>query len=681
MNKPSPSPTRTALRRLILVIAVVVGFVIFAYGFKITDINLQETQDPVRQGSLQRAMRELLSPDIFDQDTTTQEASGTFQKECSGQPVEQPAHEEGQPYVQLSPDCGTRNDVVTVEGFNFPANATGRVFLIRPTGDRQPFDLVSDPGNNVFSFDSTGHFSAQISIPNLRGDAGTLHQVEVEALIPTGLPYFSDTTKTVIEKMVETIFLALMATVIALPIAAFVSFLAARNLMKDIRIQLGSILIGFVLLPVGWFIGTLLLGEVGKLGLNLSHNILLGTSGSVALLVGFATVSRSANRIALQPKSMETHLRSIITTIVVIIAATFVLGVIGGIFLWLGARLTEGIPGYIGNMLGVIGTLIQITIVPLAGLVTALYLSSLGMSLTVPVLKGIRGLPSHLAAGVFGAVCGALLMAGVGAIGSLAAFLSVLAPLVAAIMGGATLARLYEWRFEPQRRVNRSASSQLIFFLGAAVIFVLTGHLLNVMQLIVIGRLPPPDFITISAVIGAILGAAGGLTAGMHATFPIGDVVYNVTRTILNTLRSIEPLIMGIVFVIWVSIGPFAGVLALTLHSIASLGKLYSEQIESIDLGPLEAINSTGATRLQTIIYAVVPQIIPPYIAFTMYRWDINVRMSTIIGFVGGGGIGFLLQQQINLLRYDQAGVAVLAIAIVVSILDYASASLRERVI
>jgi phosphonate transport system permease protein len=158
-------------------------------------------------------------------------------------------------------------------------------------------------------------------------------------------------------------------------------------------------------------------------------------------------------------------------------------------------------------------------------------------------------------------------------------------------------------------------------------------------------------------------------------------VIYNAVRTTLNATRSIEPLIMGIVFVIWVGIGPFAGVLALTLHSIASLGKLYSEQVENIDAGPIEAIQATGANRLQTIIYAVVPQIVPPYLAFTMYRWDINVRMSTIIGFVGGGGIGFILQQQINLLQYQNAGVAMLAIAVVVSVLDYASAAIRERMI
>jgi len=78
-------------------------------------------------------------------------------------------------------------------------------------------------------------------------------------------------------------------------------------------------------------------------------------------------------------------------------------------------------------------------------------------------------------------------------------------------------------------------------------------------------------------------------------------------------------------------------------------------------------------------MYAVVPQVIPPFVSFTMYRWDINVRMSTIIGFVGGGGIGFVLQQQINLAQYRGAGVAVLAIAIVVSVLDYLSATIRER--
>ena len=136
---------------------------------------------------------------------------------------------------------------------------------------------------------------------------------------------------------------------------------------------------------------------------------------------------------------------------------------------------------------------------------------------------------------------------------------------------------------------------------------------------------------------------------------------------------------MVIVFVVWVGIGPFAGAVALALHTVAALGKLFSEQVESIAEGPLEAVRATGANRAQVIKFAVVPQIVPPYISFLMYRWDINVRFSTIIGFAGGGGIGFLLQQNIRLLDYRAASAAMLAIAIVVSSMDYISSAVRRR--
>lgn len=137
---------------------------------------------------------------------------------------------------------------------------------------------------------------------------------------------------------------------------------------------------------------------------------------------------------------------------------------------------------------------------------------------------------------------------------------------------------------------------------------------------------------------------------------PITLAIYYITRTLMNIIRSIEPLIWAIIAVIVVGLGPFAGILALTLHSLAALAKLYSEAIESIDPGPIEAIQATGANWIQVIMYAVVPQIIPPFVSFTIYRWDINIRMSTVIGFVGGGGIGFLLQQWIRLLNYKTAG-------------------------
>ena len=154
--------------------------------------------------------------------------------------------------------------------------------------------------------------------------------------------------------------------------------------------------------------------------------------------------------------------------------------------------------------------------------------------------------------------------------------------------------------------------------------------------------------------------------------------IYLLTRTFLNVVRSIEPLIWAIIAAAWVGLGPFAGMIALTLHSIASLGKLYSEAIESIEEGPIEALQATGASRLQVIIYAVLPQVIPPFVGFTVYRWDINVRMSTIIGAVGGGGIGFILIQWIRLGNFDSAGIAVWLIAIAVSVLDYISSQIRE---
>ncbi len=169
--------------------------------------------------------------------------------------------------------------------------------------------------------------------------------------------------------------------------------------------------------------------------------------------------------------------------------------------------------------------------------------------------------------------------------------------------------------------------------------------------------------------------AARNIMSGSWVTMTI----YYITRGILNIIRSIEPLIWALIAVVWVGLGPFAGIIALTIHSIASLGKLYSEAVEGIDSGPIEAIQATGANRLQTIMFAVVPQMISPFISFSIYRWDINVRMSTVIGLVGGGGIGFILVQYIRLLDYKSAGIAVWFIAITVAVLDYVSSEIRNR--
>lgn len=185
----------------------------------------------------------------------------------------------------------------------------------------------------------------------------------------------------------------------------------------------------------------------------------------------------------------------------------------------------------------------------------------------------------------------------------------------------------------------------------------------------------------LATVLGALLALPLGFLAARNLMSgnPITTGVYVAVRTTLNIFRSIEALILAIIFVIIVGLGPFPGMLALTVHTTAALGKLYSEVIEGIDPGPIEAIRSTGATWMQIVRYAVIPQIVPSFTALTIYRWDINVRSSTIIGFVGGGGIGFFLYQWILLGDYRAVSACFITIAIVVILMDYLSAQLRAQ--
>jgi len=161
----------------------------------------------------------------------------------------------------------------------------------------------------------------------------------------------------------------------------------------------------------------------------------------------------------------------------------------------------------------------------------------------------------------------------------------------------------------------------------------------------------------------------------------VGRLVYTVLRGAMSIFRSIEPIVWAIVFLVWVTSrhASFAGVLALWIHSIADLTKLYAERLESIDEGLLEAISATGARRSQVLRYGVVPQIVNPYISFTLYRFDINVRMATVVGLVGAGGIGQRLIAYLSGQRYSSAGTVMLLIVIAVWAIDYLSARLRAK--
>jgi phosphonate transport system permease protein len=160
---------------------------------------------------------------------------------------------------------------------------------------------------------------------------------------------------------------------------------------------------------------------------------------------------------------------------------------------------------------------------------------------------------------------------------------------------------------------------------------------------------------------------------------PVSMAVYTVVRLVFTVVRSIDVLIVVIVMAILLGIGNAAGVLGLAFHNFGVLGKLYSEAIEGIDAGPIEAITATGANRFQVIWTAVVPQIVNPYISFTIYRLDANVRLAPILGLVGGGGIGIMLFQSINLFQYGAAGLIIFMIIVTVGIMDFLSGQIRRR--
>jgi phosphonate ABC transporter permease subunit PhnE len=172
----------------------------------------------------------------------------------------------------------------------------------------------------------------------------------------------------------------------------------------------------------------------------------------------------------------------------------------------------------------------------------------------------------------------------------------------------------------------------------------------------------------------SFLGARNVMTGN-----PLTSAVYAAVRVLFTIIRSIDILIVCIVGVVLFQIGNGAGVFAIAFHNVGVMGKLYSEAIEGIDPGPIEAITATGANRFQVIWTAVLPQIVNPYVSLTIYRLDTNVRLAPVIGLVGAGGIGVLLFQYMNLLHYHEAGALIFLIVVTVAVMDFVSAQVRKR--
>jgi phosphonate ABC transporter permease subunit PhnE len=597
-------------RSLFIAIAIIAGFVIFAYGFAVTQVDLTELGSATRQESLARILRALARPDFieYEQEEFVVETPIYVPCPAAGVP-EVPEAAAGEPRLVVTPACAEPEAEVVVEGFDFAPNTTGPLNFIPPSGVSLQMGRIET--------DSSGYFQMAVKLRDRTSEDAQLLRAVTRRNV--GQPHLSRNGVDTIDKIIETVFMALLATAIGTILAIPVSFFAAHNLMRMVTSTLPSIALSILALPVGLWLGATIVAWVGSWSQVLTSTMALNVGGVIAAPLVIMGVMRWA--IPDEEKAETGVVARAMRWVAIAIAtlgAVLALYLVSDLIIALGEAMMPvlGPFDFIGDFVAKMGLILRGLLVPVGALVAAGVLANIAGKLGQTLVERVSpqiGVAINI---VLGAAAGATLFALVGA--------------------------GVEWFYQLRN---------------------------------------PAVTLYWPAAIGALGGVLLAIRYPYSTSLPIGIVIYTVTRTILNGLRSVEALIMVIVFAVWVGIGPFAGVLALGLHTVASLAKLYSEQVESIAPGPLEAILATGANRLQMIVYAVIPQIVPPYISFTMYRWDINVRMSTIIGFAGGGGIGFLLQQNINLLNYRAASAQILAIAIVVSLMDYLSSALRSRTV
>jgi phosphonate transport system permease protein len=157
--------------------------------------------------------------------------------------------------------------------------------------------------------------------------------------------------------------------------------------------------------------------------------------------------------------------------------------------------------------------------------------------------------------------------------------------------------------------------------------------------------------------------------------------VHQPVRRVLDAFRAINEMVFAMLFVVAVGLGPFAGVLALWIHTTGILAKLFSEAVEAIDPQPVEGIRSTGASALHEIVYGVIPQVIPLWVSFTLYRLESNVRSASVVGMVGAGGIGVVLWEIIRSFQYAETAAVMIIIVLSVSLIDVLSAQVRKLMI
>jgi len=257
---------------------------------------------------------------------------------------------------------------------------------------------------------------------------------------------------------------------------------------------------------------------------------------------------------------------------------------------------------------------------------------------------------------------------------------------------------------EAQRRAQRLTKA-LLWGSGAAAVLWFTAAQIGLnpaalvrgvpFMLDFFGRMFPPDLAHLAllrdATIETVQIAVWGTVIAILLSIPLAILgarntaphffVFHLVRLVLNALRSINELVFALIFVAAVGLGPFAGVLAIALHATGMLAKFCAEEIEGVDRGPVEAMQATGAGRLQVILFGIVPQVVPAFVSYAVYRFDVSIRAATILGLVGAGGLGFSLIKTMKLFQYHQTATCILVIFVLVLVSDWLCARIRARIL
>lgn len=254
-----------------------------------------------------------------------------------------------------------------------------------------------------------------------------------------------------------------------------------------------------------------------------------------------------------------------------------------------------------------------------------------------------------------------------------------------------------------QRRATKRQYAIGIVIIASAALWAAWGTHFNLAKLAIgmpaffelIGRMMPPDLSVLPELVEPMIEtlemALLGTTIPIFFALPLAflsavnttphPIVSAFTRTLIGALRTIPELIWAMVLVTAVGLGPFPGVIALTLHSIGGLGKFYYEAIEATDPGIIEAMEATGANRVRVILYGIMPNVLPLMMSSTLYYWEYNNRASTVLGLVGAGGIGLTLTHALQDFQYPVVITCLILIVLILVVIDRISAYLRARII